>query len=152
MGTRSMIGVLNEDGTATAIYCHWDGYPSNNGQILLDHYSQADDTKRAALLSLGDLSSLNPEIGEAHDFNARSYADSDPRAAWCVAYGRDRGETGIEARTFALADWPSYADGCGAEYVYLWRDGAWYVAGVRMRTTFDWRPLAEVLGAELVEA
>lgn len=25
MSTRSNIGVLNNDGTVTAIYCHWDG-------------------------------------------------------------------------------------------------------------------------------
>jgi len=30
MATRSNIGIVNEDGSVTGIYCHWDGYPENN--------------------------------------------------------------------------------------------------------------------------
>ena len=39
MGTRSTIGLEYPDGTVRGIYCHWDGYPDNNGKILVEHYT-----------------------------------------------------------------------------------------------------------------
>ncbi len=30
------------DGIIKSIYCHWDGYPSNNGKILLEHYNSQE--------------------------------------------------------------------------------------------------------------
>jgi hypothetical protein len=115
MGTRSRIGIENADGTTTSIYCHWDGYPENNGKILLQHYQ--DEAKIRALIGLGDLSILGDEIGEKHDFNDRSNNEG----SVCTAYSRDRGERDVDARTHAPDDWPDY----GQEYVYVWRDGHW---------------------------
>ena len=43
MATRSNIGIVNEDDSITAIYCHWDGYPEHNGKILLNHYNNKCD-------------------------------------------------------------------------------------------------------------
>ena len=68
MSTRSRIGIEFENGTVASIYCHWDGYPDNNGVILLEHYQDVEKIKQ--LIELGDISSLAPEIGEKHDFNA----------------------------------------------------------------------------------
>ena len=40
MGTSSMIGVYNkEDGSVTATYCHYDGYLSYNGRLLMQSYN-----------------------------------------------------------------------------------------------------------------
>lgn len=109
MGTRSMIGRLNDDGTVAAIYCHWDGYISNNGVILHEHYQDA--AKVDQLIALGDISSLGEEIGEKHDFGWRGKlimanvdVDADPRSKMCDAYGRDRGEEGTEANVFPNED------------------------------------------------
>ena len=82
MGTRSLIGRENVDGSIDAVYCHWDGYLSHNGRILLDHYDMA---KLDRLIRLGDLSSLGGEIGEKHDFDKR------PEGV-CTFYNRDRDE------------------------------------------------------------
>src|SRR5689334_13390131 len=94
MSTRSDIIRQNLDGSYDKIYCHWDGYPSNNGKILLEHY--ADPQKVGALIALGDLSVLGPELGEKHLFEEN-------RPGQCKAYGRDRGETGVSAVHFASA-------------------------------------------------
>lgn len=51
-----MIGVLLPNNRIRAIYCHWDGYPSYNGKILLDHYGRKEVEK---LLELGDRSTLH---------------------------------------------------------------------------------------------
>lgn len=117
MGTRSTIGLEYPDGTVRRIYCHWDGYPDNNGKILVEHYTTPE--KISALLDLGDLSSLGAEIGEKHDFDARPDGQ-------CTAYGRDRGEDDTEARFFEDS---SAFFRAGQEYDYLFRNGEWWMTG-----------------------
>jgi hypothetical protein len=51
MATRSFIIVANPKGDFTGSYCHWDGYPSHNGRILLEHYSSK--AKARELIRLG---------------------------------------------------------------------------------------------------
>lgn len=105
MATRSSISIRNADGSYTGIYCHWDGYLSNNGRILCEHYTNEDKIRE--LMALGDISVLGEEIGEQHPFDGPCMF-SDPNAynaykakfgSWCKAYRRDRGEPDCEART-----------------------------------------------------
>lgn len=91
MSTRSNVGIINADGSVTAIYVHNDGYPSHNGRILLNHYNTEDKVRE--LLKLGDLSILGEVIGEKHNFDVHDFTTK-----WCRAYGRDRGEKGTKAR------------------------------------------------------
>lgn len=105
MSTRSLIGILESDGSVTSIYSHWDGYVSHHGPILRDHYKTEEKVR--ALVALGDISSLDNEIGEKHDFNG-------DHAGVCNAYGRDRGEEGTEARREALREFYSHHS-----YAYL---------------------------------
>lgn len=118
MATRSTIALEHADGTVSQIYCHWDGYLENNGSILLKHYQ--DPAKVAQLMTLGDLSSLNTELGERQDFDR-------PNKGQCLAYGRDRGEAGCEARKFST--FGEYIRKYQPEeYNYIMRrDGKWYV-------------------------
>lgn len=118
MATRSTIARLNADHTVTAIYCHFDGYIDGNGHILKDHYT--DQTRIDQLMALGDLSSLRPEIGETQDFDAPTDKD------WCLAYGRDRGEEDVSAKTYDTVQ--AWLDN-GQEYNYLWSGTEWLVAG-----------------------
>lgn len=92
MATRSTIGILYEDGKIDYIYAHWDGYPSHNGRILLEHYK--DTQKVKDLISLGDVSILDKEISkpEGHSFEKRV-------KGYTIFYGRDRGEKGCEPST-----------------------------------------------------
>jgi hypothetical protein len=62
MGTRSTIALEFADGTVEQVYCHWDGYLSNNGRILDDHYM--DPFKVKALVALGGFSSLKETVEE----------------------------------------------------------------------------------------
>ena len=132
MATRSTIALEYADGTVHQIYCHWDGYLENNGAILQGHYT--DPFKVRELMDLGDVSSLGPELGEKHDFDiAAKYgtpeyqAEADARRNICTFYGRDRGETGTNARKFKdYADYRNRAQ--FEEYNYILRtDGNWYV-------------------------
>lgn len=134
MATRSRIGIAREDGKIESIYCHWDGYPTGNGKILLEHYQ--DEEKVNELIGLGDLSILGPEIGEQHSFDERMTSQSSEEyrnkvAPWCCAYGRDRGEndTGpeISNNKQEFIDLTYQSDG---EYSYLFENGEWFVRGV----------------------
>ena len=127
MGTRSRIGVMHGD-KLKSVYCHWDGYLSHNGRILQDHY---DSAKANHLVSLGDVSSLRPEIGVVHPFSTwdtdMSPAEYDAQFAnMTTFYGRDRGESGVDFTVdqsyneFLSKDYDY-------EYYYIMNDGVWYV-------------------------
>lgn len=60
MATRSTIEIKTRSGKTHLIFCHWDGYPSNNGRILLNYYRSAKKVKE--LISMGNLSSLERYI------------------------------------------------------------------------------------------
>ena len=65
MGTRSTIAIEFADNSVSQIYCHWDGYLENNGQILAEHYM--DPFKVRSLIDLGDFSSLRETVEETRD-------------------------------------------------------------------------------------
>lgn len=155
MGTRSRIAVMH--GTVCkSVYCHWDGYLEHNGEILQKHY---DSAKANQLVALGDISSLRPEIGEKHAFS-KLEVPMDGEAYdklygnMTTFYGRDRGETGCEwqvAHTFE--EFLEQADGCGAEFYYVMRDGVWYVGNFYSSTALykTLTPLAQALETLEVE-
>ena len=116
MATRSHIGVRNTDGTVDYIYCHFDGYPSHNGKILIDHYADMD--KVNALMKLGDLSILGAEIGGQQDFDDRSTHNRD----WCLAYGRDRNEPNTSVKNGNYNDIISDTQ---VDYVYIFDGDYW---------------------------
>lgn len=77
MSTRSNIAVLNNDGTVTAIYCHWDGYLEHNGLILSKYYSEPQQAR--ALINGGDLSVLTSDVNtleseSPEDTHSRKYS------------------------------------------------------------------------------
>ena len=92
MATRSRIAIETTAGKVRSIYCHWDGYPGNNGKILMEHYT--DKEKIINLIELGDISSLAPEVNTdlPHTFNS-------PVEGVVVAYGRDRKEKNIDFKS-----------------------------------------------------
>ena len=121
MSTRSLIARQTTNGYE-AIYCHHDGYTRHMGPILTGHYTTED--KLQALLNLGDLSCLAPEIGKKHDFKTHGQVPGEEN--WCLAYGRDRGRRGAAKRFLATEDaLIDEAHRSCAEYLYLFRDGTW---------------------------
>ena len=138
MSTRSRIGIVNEDGKVVSIYCHWDGYPQNNGRILLESYT--DPKKVKALISLGDISLLEAEIEPKAETAPSRYADMEgdrkkmvkhsfdtPQEGVVVAYGRDRGEDPdtIKPRVDKSVD--AFTKSDVEEWGYLFKDGKWFV-------------------------
>lgn len=135
MSTRSCIAKQTGDDMYLAIYCHSDGYLEYNGRLLNEHYQ--DEAKVDALIALGNISVLNEETGEKHEFrNPHPYGSAEYKALeektgkMVLAYGRDRGEEGQEPENvFGEHSLRSHArNSCGAEYLYLFREGQWYVS------------------------
>jgi hypothetical protein len=116
-----------------SVYCHWDGYLEHNGAILQEHYNSV---KANELVSLGDLSSLRPEIGVEHAFSRldTTMSDSEWDALYgnmCTFYERDRKETGTEfkvAHTFE--EFLEQVENCCGEWYYIMRDGVWYCGNI----------------------
>jgi hypothetical protein len=123
MATRSTIGYRTPEGRIVAVYCHWDGYPSNNGRILSESYT--DIAKIAELISGGSISSLQAEVGEKHSFSR-----TDPVVSMLAEYGkmttfyaRDRGED-LDIRIYN--DAREFVAN-GEEYNYLFNGIEWLV-------------------------
>lgn len=99
MATRSNIGYIDSNGKIRVVYCHSDGYPEHNGKVLSQNYT--DPAKVKELVELGDMSFLDSSI-EGTEF-----------------YGRDRGESYVDAVTYNDAD--EWLDEAGwIEYFYLY--------------------------------
>ena len=122
MSTRSRIAIYDETTkTFRSVYCHSDGYPQNPGvgSELFQHYT--DRIKVEALVALGDLSSIAPEIGDKHGFDQRSQG-------FVTAYHRDRDEEWEQVmpdEDKTIKSLGQTADNSGGEYLYVFRDGVW---------------------------
>jgi hypothetical protein len=120
MATRSSIAVKAKDeDMVKIIYCHFDGYPSHHLPILTEHYNSQELAEKLA--NLGDLSVLDTsaDCPEGHTFET-------PIKGYCIAYGRDRGETETEPRLYwniKLAQNHSEEQ----EYNYYWNGECWTV-------------------------
>ncbi len=119
MSTNCLIGVTHGD-NFKVVYCHFDGYLSGVGAMLLKHY---DSAKANHLVALGNISYLAEQVEIPankldHNFN-------NPAPGVTVFYGRDRGEKHQEFQTLTCAaEFNNYCK--GFEYVYIMHNGDWY--------------------------
>lgn len=114
MGTRSNINVKVGD-KYHSVYCHWSGYVSHNGAILLEHYNSQELAEK--LVAEGDMSVLGPQCDkpEGHSYDT-------PAEGRTVYYGRDRGEEGVGMQ---IVDEPRFEEA----YSYVWDGEKWLVRG-----------------------
>ena len=131
MSTRSYICIENEDKTITGIYCHSDGYLTYNGAMLIDHYK--DRKKVEELISLGDVSTLQPKLYPKKD-KCHSFEYDERQEGVCVFYGRDRGDTDIQA---SIVNFEELNENFLIEYVYIFGlDNKWrYFEGGKYNNT-----------------
>jgi hypothetical protein len=106
MSTRSNIAIKEKDDSVTVSYCHHDGYPEYTGKILLEHYNTEE--KARALAENGYIRLLEKTIEETNEENFRSRTQPEYF---------DR-----------LVMYMSEVDSVFIEYIYLWRDGQWWVS------------------------
>lgn len=117
MATRGNIGIVNQDGSVTGIYVHFDAYPAYVGKTLLNYYTDTNIVNR--LIDLGDLSSLGEYL------YATGHTWKSPIDGVCIAYGRDRGEKGVESKRF-ISEIEYKMNGKGVDYQYLYKNDKWH--------------------------
>jgi hypothetical protein len=117
MATRSIIGIKNADGAFLTVYCHFDGYLTHHGPILEGYYNS--EKKVRELLSYGDMSSLEMKISP--DGDNHSYDNPEPNV--CVFYGRDRGESNMDA--VVSVNEHELNERVGSWYCYIFDNGEW---------------------------
>ena len=113
MSTHCLIAIANENGSATSIYCHNDGYPSFAGAVLKLHFNTAETVKK--LIDLGDVSLIDGP-------------KTDDVLSGVYAYCRDGGESSKYNRPHVsenLQELAKHAWNNSVSYVYLFRDGVW---------------------------
>ena len=96
-----------------SIYCHWDGYLSHNGKILLKNYNTYD--KVVALISEGDISSLGESINTCNSY-----------------FHMDNGDKHILVSS-------NLQDHIREAYIYLFKDNKWWYKYTYNIT--DWKEL-----------
>lgn len=138
MGTRSRIGMVQEDGTVKSVYCQWDGSPKHNGIILKECFTDVNRVKE--LIALGDLYNLRPNLypdpigGYTKTLSLTKgwdivpaygeHTHIKPQVGVIVAYHRDCGEL-MRFRCDNSVD--DYIKSDLEEYGYLFKDGRWYL-------------------------
>jgi hypothetical protein len=124
-----------DDGNYQGVYCHWDGYLSNNGRILLANYQDKGDVE--SLIAGGDMSSLGERvepIGDNHSYENRESGTT-------VYYHRDREENWENVKPSVDAKVSEVIRDRGAEYAYLYEDGRWMYTS--LYGAESWEPLTE---------
>ena len=104
MGTRSNIAYKKSDGKIVSMYCHYDGYPQHNGVILSEHYNTKE--KARALVDNGYQSGLEETVEKS---NLRRVNEHPPTTYHSF-------HAFIMDINFDI------------EWVYLFKDDAWYYA------------------------
>lgn len=127
MGTRSHIGLVDENKNVTYVYCHWDGYPSYNGVLLSTQYQDVDKIK--ALLAMGDVSSLGANPITKEDWNKLSDEQKGEHTeigfrVLTLSYGNWRDEV-CPARQCTLEEFIKQDKDSWIEYKYYFENGVW---------------------------
>lgn len=129
MGTRAIVGMQIGKNKYLSVYTHWDGYPSHHLNILCYHYNTEEKVRE--LLSHGDISVLDVKCdgadGVQDEHRSKTglivkHTFDTPVKDQTVYYGRDRGETNVDAKVHT--GMKRFKD---EEYSYVFKDGAWYV-------------------------
>ena len=104
MATRSLIGIKLDNEIVKIIYCHWDGYPTHNGKLLIENYNTPATITE--LMELGDLSIL-----------------AETPAA-CKAYHLYRNQQWgmVEPRDVNASEMASVGKEYGVDYVYIYNN------------------------------
>jgi hypothetical protein len=131
MATRSMIGCLNVDGTVTATYCHYDGYPMGVGKTLLENYKTY--TQGQLIANCGYLSSLQETVRESL---VKSANVEDPITVTMEDYFNTDDDYGM----------------MGTEYLYLqYFSGDWFVFDCSTNKLYDLKEKVERLATKELE-
>ncbi len=102
MSTRSRIGYVGDDGKYYTAYCHFDGYPSYTGKVLITAYNDIDKIK--SLVGNGDFRGIVESIEDI-----QYYPDTDNKPTVFESFNE-------------LIDYMNRSD---QEYLYIYENNEW---------------------------
>ena len=115
------IGILKADnGQVESIYVHCDA--DRIGKVLKKHY--LDKAKVEKLISLGDCSSIGPDVEPPEGGAEHSYDNPIPGVT--VAYVRDRDEDWGDCQPSLHMDEAAFWKSDFGYHGYLYKDGEWW--------------------------
>lgn len=123
MATRSTISI-HENEKFKAVYCHWDGYPSHNGKLLLKYYNHPDIINK--IMELGDISNLDISIEKPEGLDLRS-----PVKGYTRFFKRDMNYKDSDCTiVYSIKELKDLSDDWGAEFIYLFdtKQNKWFVS------------------------
>ena len=145
MGTRSYIAKQVGDDKYLTIFCHFNGYPEENGAVLVQHYNTLEQVD--ALLALGDLYYLRekiaPRSGAPHE-----HGNAQPGVT--IAYQRDEGCTDCKATIQTLEE-INDSEPDGMEYTYIFSLNEQWLYFPTGEAEFGIRNVKEDLDAHTVQ-
>lgn len=118
MGTHCYIAKEVGPDQYRTIYCQLDGYLEEVGAKLAQYFDTEEQVDK--LLNLGDVYSLH---GKLEPDPAFSHERFNRQKDVCVFYGRDYGETGMEATIKTMDDFMENTDWCEFLYVFKPKEG-----------------------------
>jgi len=116
MSTRSMIGVIDNAGQVSAVYCHFDGYVEGVGRTLAESWNSKEDAMRL-IIGGGDMRAIGDTLETCDFFNSGTFA--------------------MYSSIDHFVECMKHSD---PEYVYLFVDNRWVV----MSCVHSVNPLTEV--------
>jgi len=138
--STSLIAIEKEDGSIDSVLCDLEGYAAHTGKMLLEHYNNQELARK--LIALGDLDYLHeklcPEtkLAPCQD-SSRSvvpveHSQATPHHKVTVAYHRDGGDELRIVTSPNQLDLEKSARERGAMYIYIWREGKWWINGMEL--------------------
>jgi len=109
MSTRCFIAITKDNTTYRSIYCHHDGYDSDNGVGPTLRQHRNNESQAESLIELGDISYMQGET--------------------VCAYHRDRGDSWDQTQpriTHSQSELFALAKSCDAQYLYLFNQDEWH--------------------------
>jgi hypothetical protein len=123
MSTNATIAYYDEEtDSVKSQYLHWDGHDDSAGLTLYRFYKTLEKVKE--LVSLGNISILDENIGEKIDFNDRDLRRANKQ---CLFYARDRAES--DQDFFEFSEYDDLLDNQGQEFNYLFVGDKWCWSG-----------------------
>ena len=126
MSTRSLISIVEDDGSVRGIYCHCDGYPDGVGKNLFESWRNTDDIR--AMMREGDASDIGDTLDDSEFFIRDKEEDRSERNSGFSFDPRDtlgEDDRPDPAKVFDLL--VGRGNEQGADYLYAHIGGEWYV-------------------------
>ena len=130
MGTRCLIGIINQDGTGQYIRVNCDGYPEWVGRLLAKNHATRD--KASEVIAMGDLSNLGRTLQPKSDFvDDSDDLDIDGTTAHHRDWQRAWAEVGPRDLGHGLVQFGRILKESDCLYGYAWIGGGWLVCIVK---------------------